>query len=211
MKRIREVAVLAGLVLSSQGCGSSTLMQIPPRIDLTRHEILGVIEFASSAEGSLAPYTTRTFIEEMRADQGMIRVVELGPQKALLESLRLTRLDRAAFRAIAEEHGLTTIVTGELKVSGVRPTISIRPSLSGISAAADVDADLGVRMIEAASGASIWSRSAEATHRVGNVNVLGGRFDFDAEDPEEAYGELVRVLVRSVTADFKVTYERRRN
>ena len=81
MKSIPKTAVLAGIVLSSQGCGGGTLVQIPPRIDLTQHEILGVIEFTSSAEGKLASYTTRTFIEEMRADQGMIRIVELGPQK----------------------------------------------------------------------------------------------------------------------------------
>lgn len=209
MRRIPEIAVLAGIVLLAQGCGSHTLVQIPPRIDLTRHEILGVIEFTSTAEGSLPSYTTARFIEEMRADQGMIRVVELGPEEALLESLGLTQMDREAFEAIGEEHGLTTIVAGELDVSGVRPAISIRRGLSGISAAADVDARLEVRMIEVASAASIWSRSAEATRRVGHVNVLGGHFDFDADDPEEAYGELVRALVQAVTEDFKVHWERR--
>jgi hypothetical protein len=210
MRSLPEIAVLAGIVLSAQGCGSHTLVQIPPRIDLTRHEILGVVEFASTAEGSLPAYTTSSFIEEMRADQGMIRVVELGPEDALLSSVGKTQLDREAFQAIGEQHGLTTIVVGDLDVSGVRPAISIRRGLSGISAAADVDARLGVRMIEVASGASIWSRSAEATRRVGHVNVLGGGFDFDADDPEEAYGDLVQALVQVVTEDFKVHWERRK-
>ena len=174
MKRILKVCVLAGTISTLNGCGGSTLVRISPRIDLTNYEILGIIEFTSTAEGSLASYTTRTFVEEMRADQGMIRVVELGPEEALLESLGLTQLDREAFQAIGERHGLNSIVAGRLEVSNVRPTISIRPNLSGISAAADVDADLGVRMIEAESGASIWSRSAEATRRVGHVNLLGG-------------------------------------
>jgi hypothetical protein len=209
MKTKSKIGALVGVILCSTSCGGGTWIQIPPRIDLARYEILGVIEFNSTAEGSLAPYTTRKFIEEMRADQGMIRVVELGPEEALLESLGLTRLDRAAFQAIAAEHGLTSIVAGRLDVSGVRPAISIRPNLSGISAAADVDADLAVRMIEAESGASIWSRSAEATSRVGHVSLGGGTFDFDADDPERAYGELVQVLVDAVTAEFKITWERR--
>lgn len=197
-------------IIGLTACGGGTWVQIPPRIDLTRHEILGVIEFSSSSEGGLAAYTTRTFIEQMRADQGMIRIVELGPEAPLLQSLGRSQLDRDAFRAIAEEHGLTTVVAGQLDISSVRPAVRISPNLSNISAAADVDANLSVRMIEASSGASIWSRSADATRRVGEVSVLGGRFGFDADDPEHAYGDLVRALVEATTTDFKVTWERQR-
>lgn len=201
---------LTALVLVLPACGGSTWVQIPPSVDLTRHEILGVIEFESTSEGELPAYTTRSFIEQMRSDQGMIRIVELGPEPELLASLGLSRLDRDAFRVIAEEHGLTTVVAGRLDISSVRPAVRISPNLSNISAAADVDATLSVRMIEASSGASIWSRSAEATQRVGAVSVLGGHFDFDADDPERAYGDLVRALVEATTTDFKVTWERQR-
>ncbi len=210
MRKSVSIGIVVGAIVSLSGCGGSTWVQIPPNIDLTRHEILGVIQFTSGSKGKLASYTTETFIEQMRADQGMIRVVELGPEPALLRSLGLTRLDRDALRAIGEEHGLTSIVAGRLEVSNVKPAISIRPNLSGVSAAADVDANLSVRMIEAESGASIWSRSAEATRRVGHVNILGGDFGFDADDPERAYGELVRALVEHVTTDFKVTWEKRK-
>ena len=208
MALLRTVSVI--LAAGALACGGGTWVQIPPSIDLTRHEILGVIEFSSDAEGELPAYTTRRFIEEMRSDQGLIRIVDLGPQAELLQSLNLSSLDREAFRTIGEEHGLTTIVTGRLEVSNVRPALRISPNLSDISAAADVDAQLSVRMIEVASGASLWSRSAEASRRVGQVSILGGRFDFDADDPDRAYGELVNALVESTTAEFKVTWERRR-
>ncbi len=64
-------------------------------------------------------------------------------------------------------------------------------------------------MIEASTGASVWSRTAEATRRVGNVSMRRGRIRFDAEDPERAYGELVQALVEMATEDFKVTWEKR--
>lgn len=211
MSRLVQIGVLAALTWGTLGCGSTTWVERPPRIDLARHEILGVIEFSSSADGSLAAYTTREFIEQMRTDQGMVRIVELGPEEEVLEALGLERLDREAFQAIGERHGLTTIVAGRLDVSNVRPKIDIQSGFSGLSAGADVDADLGVRMIECGSGASVWSRSAEATRTVGHVSVGGGSFDFDADDPERAYGELVRFLVDRVTADFKVTLERVRS
>ncbi len=48
------------------------------------------------------------------------------------------------------------------------------------------------------------------TRRVGQVSILGGRdVVFDADEPERAYGELVDALVHRVTADFKVSWERR--
>ncbi len=79
-----------------------------------------------------------------------------------------------------------------------------------MGAAADVDASLTVQMIEAATGASIWSRSATVTMRVGAVSVLGGRdVIFDADDPERAYGALVNALVERVTQDFRVSWVRK--
>lgn len=211
MKRILGLIVaLAGASAAAAACGGGRWVQIPPAIDLARHEILGVIEFTSENKGTLVAYTTQTVIEEMRADQGMIRIVELGPGEEVLESVGRTRLDREAFQAIGERHGLTTIVTGELEVSNVRPAVRLSPNLRDLSAAADVDARLNVRMIETESGASIWSRTAEATRRVGHVRLIGGSVDFDADDPERAYGELVRALAELATADFKVTWEKRK-
>ncbi len=211
MKRTGGVIVaLAWATAATAACGGGRWVQIPPAIDLVPHEILGVIEFTSKSKGTLAVYTTQTVIQEMRADQGMIRIVELGPAEEVLESVGRTRLDREAFRAIGERHGLTTIVSGELEVSNVRPAVRLSPNLRDVSAAADVDARLNVRMIEVESGASIWSRTAEATRRVGHVRLISGDFDFDADDPERAYGDLVRALAELVTTDFKVTWERRK-
>jgi glucosamine 6-phosphate synthetase-like amidotransferase/phosphosugar isomerase protein len=191
------VAVLA--------CGGTKVM-VPPRIDLQQHEVLAIIEFTSSNEGKLGELATTRFMEEVRIDQGLVRIVELGSEEEALRQVGSDRLDRAAYLALGQEHNVATIFTGELEISDIRPAVSISGDLRNFGAAADVDATLTVQMIETASGASLWSRSASVTQRVGQVSLIGGRPVFDADDPEHAYGELVHVLVDLVTADFKVSW-----
>jgi hypothetical protein len=182
---------------------------VPPRIDLQQHEVLAIIEFSSSNEGELGALATSRFMEEARRDQGLIRIVELGTEAEALAEIARSRLDRAAYTALGETHDVATIITGELVVSGIRPAVSISADLRDLGAAADVDATLTVQMVETSSGASLWSRSASVTKRVGQVSLLDrDDFVFDAEDPERAYGELVDALVYLVTEEFRVTYER---
>lgn len=205
---LRYLLVLGLVASTAAGCGGKRI-RVPPAIDLSQHEIIGVIEIASSSKGKLGRYTTDVVIEEMREDQGLIRIVTLGPQAELLAVENLSRLDRAAYQTIGDRHGLNTIVVGTLDVSNVRPVVRLSPDLGGISAAADVDARLNLQLIDTESGASIWSRSAEATRRVGHVSLVGGGFDFNADDPDRAYGELVRALAEMTTVDFKDRWEKR--
>lgn len=198
-------AILLGAPL---GCGGTKVM-VPPRIDLQQHEVLGIIQFSSSREGELGPLATARFMEHVRVDQGLVRIIELGTEDEALGSVGAKRLDRNAYQALGQEHEINTIFTGELVVSDIRPAIQITSNLANMGVAADVDATLTVQMIETASGASIWSRSASVTKRVGQVSVLGTRdIVFDAENPDRAYGELVDALVGAVTGEFKVTWER---
>jgi hypothetical protein len=64
-------------------------------------------------------------------------------------------------------------------------------------------------MLERESGGTIWTASSEGSYTVGEVHAFGdGSFDFDAEDPEKAYGRLVQSLVDAVTVDFRTTWQR---
>ncbi|NIR43528.1 MAG: hypothetical protein GWN99_06485 [Gemmatimonadetes bacterium] len=206
MRYVCGVLVTA-IVLASVGCGGKRVM-VPPRIDLQRHEVLAIIEFSSSNEGGLGQLATSRFLEEVRRDQGLVRIVDLGSEEEALAEVDGRRLDRDAFIALGERHDVATIFTGELLVSRIRPAVSISADFRNLGAAADVDATLTVQMVETASGASLWSRSASVTKRVGAVSLLEGDFVFDADDPERAYGELIDALVLLVTDDFRVTYRR---
>jgi len=208
MKHTLSLGIAAVLLAAALSCGPKVM--VPPRIDLKQHEVVGIMEFRSSKEGKLAPLATRKFTEAARRDQGMVRIVELGSEAEVLKEVDRDRLDQSTFKDLGEQREVSTIITGELVISDVKPDITITPGLGYLSFAAEVNATLGVQMVETATGASIWSGSASATKRVGHVSIFGGNnFAFDAEDPEKAYGELVDALVEKVTKDFRVTWERR--
>lgn len=213
MKKIlARAALLAVVAVVTVGCsGSHTqLYRVPPRIDLTRHEMIGLIEFSSPSEGQLDTMATRRFIESARRDQGLVRVLELGPQSAALGSVGRDRFDAETFKELGRTHGLATVIVGELTVSDVKPSVRIAPDLRSGGLSANVDATLAVRLIETSTGASLWNSSARVTQSVGHVSLLGGgRVVFDADDPERAYGGLVDTLVAEVTRDFHAGWERR--
>lgn len=215
MKRTAMLVMSVFWVISLAGCASHShqavqSVQIPPRIDLKEQEVIGVVEFTSSSKGKLGPLATSKFIEMARRDQGLVRIVDLGTAASALRSVGRDRMDAEAIRALGEQHGLRTILMGEVTISNIKPNVQILTSLRSGSVSAQVDATLAVRMIETATGASLWNTSSEGSREVGQVSIFSGRnFAFDSDDPDRAYGDLVNALVSDATRDFRVTWERR--
>ncbi|MHC4992446.1 MAG: hypothetical protein ACYTGC_15850 [Planctomycetota bacterium] len=209
MKRVPSLPLILLLLIVVSGCASRQTVMLPPRIDLTQHELIGVVEFDSSEEAELGTFATQRFTEEARRDQGLVRIVEVGSEDEALASVGRNEMDSETYKALGRQHGVQTILLGRLTVSNVRPNVRIA-NLSSGTLSAQVDATLAVQLIETATGASLWSSSASATQNVGQLSVFeGGDVVFGAEDPERAYGDLVNVLVAQVTRDFRVTWERR--
>jgi TolB-like protein len=211
--RTASIFALALIVFAGAlGCAKSTpktTVRIPPRIDLTQLEVIGVVEFDSSSERELASLATQSFTDEARRDQGLVRIAGLGSKVEALESVDQEAWNADTFKALGNEHGVATILTGKLTISEARPSISIAPSLESGSVSALIKATLAVQLIEVSSGASIWSSSASASHNVGNISVYGGKdVVVNAKDPKGAYGPLVDSLVEQVTRDFKATWVR---
>ncbi len=189
-------------------CAGKKVM-VPPRINLSDFEVIGIIEFTCNQKGKLADLTTRRFMEAARVDQSIVRIVQLGTQKEVLNKISERKLDQNSYKEIGEKYGVATIIVGVLDISDVRPDIKISPGLFAMDFAADVDATLDVQMVEAETGATIWSRSSDATQRIGGITILGLKdFAFDAKDPDKAYGKLVNELVYEVTDDFRVRWVR---
>jgi hypothetical protein len=194
------------IIVSTLNCPGKKVM-VPPRIDLTEFEILGIMEFTTNKQGKLASLATQRFMDMAREDQGIVRIIDLGTKKAMLKEIGETKLNQESYGKIGAKKNLSTIVIGQLTVSEVRPDITLTPGI--MSFAADVDASLSVQMIEAATGATLWSSSSSATERVGEVTIFGIRdFAFDADDPDNAYGRLIDALVWGVTHDFRVRWIR---
>ncbi len=208
MRRTWAGSLAALPIATLLACGGSRVL-VPPRIELRQHEVLGIIEFDTNREGKLGPLATQRFMEAARVDQGLVRIVELGTRDEVLREVNSRRLDQTTYRALGQRYGLNTVFIGELDISDIRPAIRITPNLTDMTVAADVDATLTVQMVEIETGASLWSRSASVTRRVGQVSVFGREVVFDADEPERAYGDLVDALVGYVTQDFRASWERR--
>ena len=206
MKKIFLSSIAAFFFTLVSGCGPKVM--VPPQIDLKQYEIIGIIEFSSSAKGALGDLSTKRFVEEIRKDQGIIRVVYLGTEDEVIKSVGRNRMSPTVLKEIGKKFDVSTIFFGQLKVSDVKPNIRYSPGLGYISFSAEVEASLDVQLVETLTGASIWSSSANDTNNIGKISFFEGKnYSFDAKDPEKAYGKLVNGLVKKVTKDFKVTWQ----
>ena len=198
MKRSGVVLIVCLSILVAGCAPRYRTVTLAPRIDLTEHQIIAIVEFDSSNEGELGPLATRRFIDLARRDQGLVRMMNVD--------LETEERNHTVFKELGQRHDARTILVGTVEVSDIRPNLSISKTLRSGTLTANVDATLTVDLIESATGASIWSASARTTTTVGHISVFNGKeFAFDAEDPEQAYGDLIDTLVTRVTSDFRST------
>jgi len=199
--------IICGLVFVFILLACAPRIKVPPKINLLNYEVIGIIEFSSTSEGPLASLATKKFMEALREDQAIVRIIELGSEADILEDISRSRLDADAYKAIGEMTEVNTIFSGELVVSDVRPNIKLSLFTTGMSFTAEVDAALTCQMVETETGATIWNASASTTREVGHVSMFSSIFVFDAENPDKAYGKLIEDLVERTTKDFRVTWE----
>lgn len=208
MFRARPLTFAVAATTFAVGCASTTLIEVPPRVDLHAFETIGIIQFDSEAKGNLAAFATQRFIEAMQQSQPAVRVLELGRGADLEQPIGSGTIDHAAIQSIGRKYGVGAVILGNLAVKDVRPKIDVLNIVKSMSVSADVDAALTTRMLETDRGATIWTRSTRSTRRVAQVGVGSGQVTFDARDPQNAYGELVEALITEVTDDFRVSYVR---
>lgn len=194
------------VALTAIGCSARQQVALPPSIDLTTYERIGMIEFVSNTDGSLKTYTTEKFVEALQQSQDNVRVVELGTEKDVLEATQQKNLDYDAIQAIGKRYGLDAILIGSIDVTNVSPDFD-QPSEGTMGVDAFVEASITARLYQANDGATLWSSSARGKETVAHVGVTHGRpLHFGATNPDVAYGGLVLPLVLQMTEDFRTTY-----
>lgn len=199
---LKSVIVAATLVLTA-GCGGSSVL-MPPRIDLGAFQRIGLVEFKSNAEGDLESLASREFLQNVQSSQPGVPVLELGDEKDVLAAIGRDRIDPAAIQALGAAYQVDAVIVGDLAVTEVKPRVDVTRVFSSASVAADVEAALTTRILDAGSGATLWTRSARSTQSVANAGLdTNGGFHFETRDPEAAYGSLIQSLVQNVTADFR--------
>lgn len=196
-----------GIALAvSSGCASKVLM--PPKVSLATYDTIGMIQFSSNVEGSLQQITSQKFLQALQSSQPGVRVLELGDERKVLQTIQHGQMDPPAIQAIGTKYGVDAVIFGRVEISNVKPKVELSRMLTSMSAQADVDAALTARLLETDSGVTLWTNSVHGRQTVGHVSfVSNGDIHFGARDPESAYGRLVEWLVARATRDFRPYYE----
>jgi hypothetical protein len=208
MRPKSALLVVGAVVLLSAACAKRTTVQVPPRVDLYAFDLIGVVQFTTESKGSLASLATQRFVEALQESQPGVRVLELGTVQDIQQKVGRSDLGFETMRAIGEHYNVGAVVVGVLDVQDVKPRIDLQTMITSGSMSADVKASLTTRIMESATGATVWTRSTRTTSTVAQVGVNGGAVRFDAKDPERAYGDMIDALVADLTQDFRVSYVR---
>jgi hypothetical protein len=186
------------------GCAGTVLVSVPPRVDLKDYETLGIVEFASNSDRTIGAHATRRFQEQIQAAQPGTRFIELGSREEVLASVGARQLNPAALRRIGEKYGVGAIFLGDIAYSEPRADIKLTDltKLEG-GVRAEIRADISARLLEARTGASVWSNSAWATRQIGGLSVSAERGVSAGISRSDAREEMVPTLVYHLTQDFR--------
>jgi hypothetical protein len=206
-RRSLQWAGLGMAAMMAAACGSKRVLE-PARVDLRPHGRLALMTFSvENAKGQLQKLATARFSEAVLAAQPGIEMLELGPADTLVARAGETEFGPKSAKAVADAHGVPVVFLGHLKVSDVKPTAQFQ-GLSVPRIEAKVTMQLSVRLVSTASGGTLWRASSIVTETLGKVGMSGGIPYFSAEDPNEAYGQVIGYLVRQVTWDFRPTWRK---
>jgi hypothetical protein len=186
------------------GCSSTVLVPVPPRVDLKSYGTLGIVEFASNSDRVINARATRQFQEQIQAAQPGTRFIELGNREAVLVAVGSKQLDVDAFRRIGEKYGVAAIFLGDIAYSEPRTDVKITDLTKfegGVRT--DIKADISSRLVEARTGASVWSNSAWARRQVGSLSVTAEQGVSAGMSKSNPRDEMVPTLVYELTHDFR--------
>ncbi len=202
MKRY-VASLLAALAIP--GCSSTVMVSVPPRMELKGYGTLGIVQFTSNSDGAVDVLATRQFQEQVQAAQPGTRFIELGSRQALLGVVGAAQLDADAARRIGAKFGVAAIFYGELVYAEPKADIKVTDiaRLDG-AVRAEIRGDISARLIETASGASVWSSSAWARRQIGGVRVSADQgISGSVSTKVDPRRDMVPALVHQLTHDFR--------
>lgn len=211
----RTFGLAAALLVTAllPGCGKKTVVvEIPPRIDLQAYDTIGVVDFTSSQpDERLDAFATQRFMAVIQASQPGVRFLELGPASPLLAAVDRDRIDAETMRLVGQRHRVDTVFTGTYEIAHLTPQVALGQDLTSLSASARVKVTLAVRQWDTSRGATLWTNTHWGEWPVAGITKRAGLpVSVSVTDPRSRYGDFLDQLVRAVTTDFRVRYERRR-
>lgn len=194
----RQILTALLLVTAVSACRSRPQVLVPPRVDLGAHSRIGLVTFeARNAKGELPSFATQRFAEQLLRAQPGIEILELGTVEG--------PVDVSLVRRLGEQHNVRTVIVGTLVISDIKPRVQI---VGGIGASAEATVSLATRLLSTESGGTLWSQSSRVREQLAAVSLVNGQAVFGAQDPQEAYGDVVDNLVWTLTQDFRARWQR---
>ena len=208
----KNIAVVFAITLALLlGCSHTEKVRVPPRVQLNAYKHIGVIEFSTNAEDNLKPYVTQNFIHNLQSAQPGTRIIELGSEAQLLQTMKCQKLDLETVRLIGKKYNVDAVIFGHLEISEIKPSVKVFTVSESLKAKAYIEALLSAKLLETDYGATLWTNSTTAKTQVARINLSkGGLIGFGISDPQEKYGNLVPQLVYTNTTDFRHRYEYRK-
>jgi uncharacterized lipoprotein YajG len=200
------IVLIAPVLLTACSSTRTVRVAVPPRVDLSHYQSIGLVAFTSNANRDVERIATDRFLREVQAAQPGTRVVELGTEQEVLASVNAKQWNAKALRAVGEQRGVEVLVMGRVDLEKVKPQVSVSTMWKSLSASADVNASLTTRLVETGTGATAWTDAAEVTTNVAHADLSGRSGTFGARDPEAVYGGMMDHLVCEVTDDFREHY-----
>ena len=123
-------------------------------------------------------------------------------ERQVLAQVGATTFDPEAVRALAAKYRVDSLVVGALDAQRVSPKFAF-DSGAWMTASAVLEGSLHVRILDARTGATLWSNLARAREEVARMNVSGaGVSGVGANPPDEARERMIERLINRSTDDF---------
>lgn len=199
------------LLATIQGCSSTVVVPVPPRMDLHAYGTLGIIEFDSNADAAINARATRQFQEQVQAAQPGTPFLELGSRQSLLAATGSRELDANTLKQIGAKYGVDAIFVGDIVYSQPKTDVKISDvtKLEG-GVRTEVRGDISSRLVETRSGAGVWSSSAWARRQIGRLSVSAEQGVSGSMSDADPRAEMVPDLIYYLTQDFRPTSVRQK-
>ena len=199
-RSIASTSLLAVAAWTLTACAERVWMLVPAKMDLSGYTRIGLAELRGS-EVELRRRATTELAQGLFQARPGILVVELGA---------LSDDSPRALQEVARANDVDAVFLGTLQFSKPTPSVGVTSSLIDIQARADVNATLGLRLIEPQSGATVWVGSANDCRTVASAGVSSTGGGFGVSDLDATKADMLGGLIETVTWDFRDQYFRKK-
>jgi hypothetical protein len=196
------------MIILAVFAGCCKKVPFPPVMQVNNYEPVAMVNVVmKNAEGNLSGYATQRIIEFITSEQKGNRILEIGDLDSVLKEVNAKEINSDAIKAIGEKYKVKTVIIADIDISDVQPQMSLNFEFPYVSAKATISSEMTIRMYETEIGATVWTGSSWAKDEVGNLSIFKDYVSFNANNPDDAYGDLVNALVKWATLDFRTTYK----